>query len=128
MTADMQNTDKVVTLIEECRRMKINIILPDVNTSDFTFTVNDHGHIVYGLGAVKGFGEGPVQSILDARQSGGNFTDLLISSARRSAQSKQARAGSVDRRGAMDSIGPNRARLTASIPEAVQRAEQAARK
>ena len=128
MTADMQNTDKVVTLIEECRRMKINIILPDVNTSDFTFTVNDHGHIVYGLGAVKGLGEGPVQSILDARQSGGNFTDLFDFCQRVDLRKVNKRAlEALIKCGAMDSIGPNRARLTASIPEAVQRAEQAAR-
>ena len=56
LTAEMQNTDKVVTLIEECRRMKLVVRLPNVNMSSFTFTVNDDGDIVYGLGAVKGLG------------------------------------------------------------------------
>ncbi|WP_410961712.1 hypothetical protein, partial [Salmonella sp. SAL4457] len=50
LTADMQNTDKVVTLIEECRHMKLRIVAPDVNNSEFRFTVDDDGRIVYGLG------------------------------------------------------------------------------
>ena len=58
LTADMQNTDKVVTLIEECRHMKLRIVAPDVNNSEFRFTVDDDGRIVYGLGAIKGVGEG----------------------------------------------------------------------
>jgi DNA polymerase III alpha subunit len=45
LTAEMQNTDKVVTLIEECRRMKIEVKLPDVNVSSFTFTVDDKGDV-----------------------------------------------------------------------------------
>ena len=59
LTSDMQNTDKVVTFIEECREMGLELILPDVNQSQFGFTVNDDNAIVYGLGAVKGVGEGP---------------------------------------------------------------------
>ena len=46
LTADMQNTDKVVTLIEECRHMKLRIVAPDVNNSEFRFTVDDDGRIV----------------------------------------------------------------------------------
>src|SRR5690554_7185239 len=54
LTADMQNTDKVVTLVEECRNMKLDLLVPDVSRSAYTFTVNDDGQIVYGLGAIKG--------------------------------------------------------------------------
>jgi DNA polymerase-3 subunit alpha len=128
MTADMQNTDKVVTLIEECRRMKITIILPDVNTSDFTFTVDDDARIVYGLGAVKGLGEGPVQSILDARAEAGPFQDIFEFCRRVDLRKVNKRAlEALIKCGAMDSIGPNRARLMASVPEAVKLAEQASR-
>src|SRR5690606_31971839 len=59
LTADMQNTDKVVTLVEECRRMKLQLVLPDINVSEYTFTVDEQDRIVYGLGAIKGLGEGP---------------------------------------------------------------------
>ena len=67
LSADMDNTDKVVILIEECRNMKLRIVAPDVNQSEYKFTVNDEGHVVYGLGAIKGVGEGPVDAIVSAR-------------------------------------------------------------
>src|SRR5690554_8190029 len=60
LSSDMQNTDKVVIFIEECRQMKLTVRLPDVNDSEYMFTVNDADEVVYGLGAVKGVGEGPV--------------------------------------------------------------------
>ena len=46
MSSDMDNTDKVVVFIEECREMKLEICPPDINISDFRFTVNDKGQIV----------------------------------------------------------------------------------
>src|SRR5690606_27099062 len=54
LSADMHNTDKVVTLIEECRSMKLRIQAPDVNLPEDKFTVDDSGSVVYGLGAIKG--------------------------------------------------------------------------
>ncbi|MGV8294314.1 hypothetical protein ACV36C_36275, partial [Pseudomonas aeruginosa] len=48
LTADLQNTDEVVTLIEECRHMKLRSVAPDVNNSEFHFTVDEDGRIVYG--------------------------------------------------------------------------------
>src|SRR5690554_2275422 len=77
LSSDMQNTDKVVIFIEECRQMKLTVRLPDVNDSEYMFTVNDADEVVYGLGAVKGVGEGPVEAIVRARQEGGAFRDLF---------------------------------------------------
>ncbi|HBS80508.1 MAG TPA: DNA polymerase III subunit alpha, partial [Pseudomonas sp.] len=77
LSADMHNTDKVVTLIEECRSMKLRIDAPDVNNSEFKFTVSDDGRIIYGLGAIKGVGEGPVEAICECRKEGGPFKDLF---------------------------------------------------
>src|SRR5690606_30222030 len=77
LSADMHNTDKVVILIEECRSMKLRIDPPDVNVSEFKFTVNDDGRIVYGLGALKGVGEGAVAAIAECRAEGGPFKDLF---------------------------------------------------
>lgn len=65
LSADMHNTDKVVVLVEEVRSMKLRLDAPDVNFSDFKFTVNNDGRIVYGLGAIKGVGEGPVEAIVE---------------------------------------------------------------
>ncbi len=128
LTADMQNTDKVVTLVEECRKMKLKLVLPDVNVSQYTFTVDPQGQVVYGLGAIKGLGEGPVDSILAAREQGGPFKNLFDFCARVDLRKVNKRAlEALIRGGALDHIGPSRARLMASIEEAVQRAEQNSR-
>lgn len=128
LTADMQNTDKVVTLVEECRKMKLKLVLPDINVSQYTFTVDPKGQVVYGLGAIKGLGEGPVDSILAARERDGEFKNLFDFCARVDLRKVNKRAlEALIRAGAMDSIGPSRARLLATIEEAVQRAEQNAR-
>ena len=65
LSADMQNTDKIVTLIDECCSMKLKIVPPDVNVGQYNFMVNDVGEIVYGLGAIRGLGEGPVENLLN---------------------------------------------------------------
>ena len=70
LTADMQNTDKVVTLVEECRNMKLDLLVPDVSRSAYTFTVNDQAQIVYGMGAIKGMGEGPIEGLWDTDKAG----------------------------------------------------------
>lgn len=128
LTADMQNTDKVVTLVEECRRMELNLVLPDVNVSEYTFTVDDDRRIVYGLGAVKGLGEGPVESILEARAEGGPFKNLFDFCDRVDLRKVNKRAlEALIYAGALDNIGPSRARLMASIEEAVKCADQNSR-
>ncbi|MCJ8169728.1 DNA polymerase III subunit alpha [Atopomonas sediminilitoris] len=141
LSADMHNTDKVVTLIEECRSMKLRIDAPDVNTSEFKFTVNDDGRIVYGLGAIKGVGEGPVEAIVEAR-AGGPFVDLFDFCARvdlkrinKRTLEALIRSGALDRQGPFyfdeikayqANIDRNRAVLLASMAEAIQAAEQSA--
>ena len=142
LSADMHNTDKVVTLIEEIRTMKLRLDAPDVNASEFKFTVNDEGRIIYGLGAIKGVGEGPVEAITEARQDG-PFTDLFDFCAR--VDLKRINKRTLDgliRSGALDRLGPffhdepkawqasidqNRAVLLAAMEEAIKAAEQTAR-
>jgi DNA polymerase-3 subunit alpha len=77
LSSDMDNTDKVVVLIEECRRMKLPLVPPDVNVSEYRFTVNAPGEIRYGLGAIKGVGEGPVEALVAERKGGGPYRDLF---------------------------------------------------
>lgn len=128
LTADMQNTDKVVTLVEECRSLGLELVLPNVNSSEYTFTVNDRGQIVYGLGAIKGLGEGPIQSIVTARKEAGPFRDLFDFCSRVDMRKLNKRAlEALIRAGAMDEIGSARAHLMASIEKAVQQADQQAR-
>lgn len=138
MSSDMDKTDKVVTFIEECRQMKLKLMPPDVNSGEFHFTVDDAGRIIYGLGAIKGLGEGPVESIIAARNEGGPFKDLFDFCARADARKVNKRAlEAIIRSGAADSLGPtyetaqynrdqDRAIMFAAIGEAVKTAEQAA--
>ena len=127
MSSDMQTTDKVVIFIEECRTLKLPLVLPDVNSGEFMFTVNDAGEIVYGLGAVKGVGEGPIEAIVKAREKG-PFTDLFDFCERVGGGNINKRVlEALVRCGALDHIGPNRAVLMAAIPDAVKAADQKAR-
>ncbi len=129
LTSDMQNTDKVVTFIEECREMGLTLVLPDVNQSDYGFTVNDDGAIVYGLGAVKGVGEGPIEAIKEARAAGGNFRDLFDFCQRVDGKRINKRVlEALVRCGAFDNLEftAQRAVLMASIEDAIKSAGQAA--
>ncbi len=130
MSSDMDKTDKVVTFIEECRSMGLVLLPPDVNMGEFHFTVNPEGHIVYGLGAIKGLGEGPVDSIVAAR-SGGHFSDVFDFCARIDARKMNKRAlealvksGAFDRLIELPDVDRARAVLTAALPGAMQAAEQ----
>ncbi|CAK8737641.1 DNA polymerase III subunit alpha [Sodalis praecaptivus] len=57
MTADMDNTEKVVGLVDECLRMGLKVLPPDINSGQYHFHVNEEGEIVYGIGAIKGVGK-----------------------------------------------------------------------
>ncbi|WEK29946.1 MAG: DNA polymerase III subunit alpha [Candidatus Pseudomonas phytovorans] len=142
LSADMHNTDKVVVLVEEVRSMKLRLDAPDVNFSDFKFTVNNDGRIVYGLGAIKGVGEGPVEAIVEARAQGGPFKDLFDFCDRIDLKRVNKRTlDALVRSGALDRLGPhfhdeikayqanidiNRATLLSALAEAIKAAEQAA--
>nr|BET44434.1 MAG: DNA polymerase III subunit alpha [Candidatus Aschnera chinzeii] len=81
MTADMDNVDKLVCLIHECRRIGLKILLPDINIGLYNFHVNEKGEIVYGLGAIKGVGIASIKTIISLRENCGifkNFFDFCI--------------------------------------------------
>ena len=106
LSADMHNTDKVVTLIEECRSMQLNLLPPDVNSSDYKFTVDEQQQVVYGLGAIKGVGEGPVEAIIEGRGAT-DFKDLFDFCARIDLKRVNKRTlDALVRSGAFDRLGP----------------------
>ncbi len=128
LSADMQNTDKIVILIEECRRMQIPIISPDVNSGRFQFTVDEKGNIIYGLGAIKGLGEGPIANIIKVREESGTFANLFEFCTRINISVINKRAiEALIRSGAMDSFGADRAVLLVSMGAAIKTAEQSDR-
>ncbi len=130
MSSDMDKTDKVVTFIEEVRNMGLVLLPPDVNSGEFQFTVDKDNNIIYGLGAIKGLGEGPVENIIEARKESA-FTDIFDFCARIDPRKVNKRAlEALVRSGAFDTIGPgvdldyDRAVMFLAIPEAVKAAEQ----
>ena len=76
LTADADNTDRVVIEIEECRNLGIEVLAPNINESRAHFTVIDDKNIRFGLTAVKGIGEGPVRQIIAAREEDTKFTSI----------------------------------------------------
>jgi DNA polymerase III subunit alpha len=120
LTSETGNTAKVVKYINECREMGIQVLAPDVNSSQFTFGPAGDG-IRFGLGAIKNVGSSAVESIVKARAEGGPFTSLYDFCER-------VDLGAVNRRmiesfvkaGALDSLGGSRAQLTAMIDGAME--------
>jgi len=130
LSADMQNTDKVVTLIDECRAMGLKIVPPDINKGQFNFTVNQADEIVYGLGAIKGLGEGPVGGILEARKSGPFASMLELCQRVDSQQLNRRTLEAMVKAGALDSLVEGvpdfvRAKLSELLPQAMKAADQA---
>ncbi|MDO5504786.1 MAG: DNA polymerase III subunit alpha [Pseudoxanthomonas suwonensis] len=132
LSSDMDKTEKVVEFLNEARRMGLEVLPPDVNASGFKFESlpdNDAtGHIRYGLGAIKGVGQGVCEAIVQERARGGAFIDLLdfcrrIDSSRLNRRVLEALVNA----GAVDALGSNRASLMAQVPEALKATEQLAR-
>lgn len=128
MTADMDNTEKVVGLVDECWRMGLKVLPPDINSGLYHFHVNDHGEIVYGIGAIKGVGEGPIEAILEARQKGGHFKEIFDLCARVDTKKLSRRVmEKLVMAGAFDHLGPHRAALMSSLEDALKAADQHAK-
>jgi DNA polymerase-3 subunit alpha len=125
LSADMDNTDKVVGLIDECRYMKLKVLPPDVNHSKIKFTVEDESSVRYGLGAIKGVGEAALAGIIEERQKGKPFTSLFDFCQRVDMKKINRRVmNSLVKSGALDSLGGHRASLAASLTKALHIAEQ----
>ncbi len=125
ISSDMDNTDKVVTFIDECRDMGLEVIPPDINRCQHRFTITDERTILYGLGAIKGVGEAVIEAVVEAREKGGPFSDLFDFCQRIDLKKANRRVlETLIRSGAMDRLGPNRATLMDALPEALRIAEQ----
>ena len=125
MSTEMDNLDKVVPLIEECRHLKLTVTPPDVNVGGYKFTVDTEGRVVYGLGAIRGVGEGPIGAIVEARNADGPFKDLFNFCRRIDPKRMNKRTlEALIRSGALDTLGPNRAVLAAAMEDALKAAAQ----
>ncbi|MHB8623478.1 MAG: helix-hairpin-helix domain-containing protein [Sulfuricaulis sp.] len=125
LSADMDKTDKVVTMIAECRDMRINLLPPDVNRCEYHFAPLADMTILYGLGAIKGLGEAAIEAILQERNREGPFRDLFDFCRRIDLRKVNRRVlESLIRAGAMDGLGSHRAALMASLNQSLAAADQ----
>ncbi len=126
LSADMDNTDKVVMLVDECHTMKIKVLPPDVNHCKYAFTVPDDASIIYGLGAIKGVGAAAIESIVESREKEGAYKSLFDFCQRIDLRKANRRVlDTLVRAGALDQLGAGRSTLMATLTKAIKLAEQA---
>jgi DNA polymerase III subunit alpha len=117
---NFKKKDSLVEHIEDCRRMEIEVVAPDVNHSEAEFAVRGD-KVLFALTAIKGCGEGAAIAISAARKEGGPFKDIFDFCQR--VDSQQVSSGAIEsliKAGAMDSFGARRAQLAAVIEKAMQ--------
>ena len=125
LSSDMDNTDKIVTLLEEIRRMQIQIQPPSINYGQYSFTVTDKETISYGLGAIKGVGMSAIKAIIISREAGNNFSSLFDFCKRVDLRKVNRRVlEALIRSGSMDSFGVSRSTLAHNLSKAISLSEQ----
>ncbi|OGG05616.1 DNA polymerase III subunit alpha [Candidatus Gottesmanbacteria bacterium RIFCSPHIGHO2_01_FULL_42_12] len=120
LTAESGDTDKIAEAIDECKRMKIVVLRPDINESNIGFTIEtnenslDKRAIRFGLSAIKNIGDAAISSILSGRTNGGKFKSLSDFATRVDLQKVNKKAlESLIKSGAMDDFGKRAAMLAA---------------
>jgi DNA polymerase-3 subunit alpha len=125
ISSDMDNTDKVVTFLNESRAIDLTILPPDVNASAFMFEAVEPRVIRYGLGAIKGVGQGACEAIAEERKQGGPYKDLADFCRRVDPTKLNRRVlEALILSGALDALAPTRASLMLQLPDAIKAAEQ----
>lgn len=125
MSSDMDNTDKVVTFIDECAHMKLTVLPPLINQSMYPFTVRDDTTIIYGLGAIKGVGESAIDCITEERAAHGSYADLFAFCQRLDLRKVNRRVlEALIKSGAFDDWQVERAVLNVSLEKALKVAEK----
>ncbi|MGH8052894.1 MAG: DNA polymerase III subunit alpha [Stenotrophomonas sp.] len=128
LSSDMDNTDKVVGFLAEVRNLGLTVLPPRVNDSSYMFEAANADTIRYGLGAIKGVGQGACEAVVEERVRGGEYASLLDFCTR-------IESGKLNRRtleamincGALDGLGKNRATLMLQLPEVLKATDQMAR-
>ncbi len=128
LSADMDHTDKVVTLIEECKQLGLNVEPPRINRSRYEFAVADACTILYGLGAIKGVGLGAIEALIAEREARGEFASLEDLTRRMDLSKLNRRTlEALIRSGSMDGLKANRASLMSRLPSAMLLGDQSSR-
>ena len=128
LSSDMDNTEKVVRFVRECEYMNITLNPPNINLSDYSFSVTDNNKIIYGLGAIKGIGNAIIDIILDERKRNGDFNSLdnLLKRCGSNKINKRVIEALI-KSGSLDTFGETRSSLLSSYPESMKMADQNAK-
>jgi DNA polymerase-3 subunit alpha len=125
LSADMDHTDKVVTLIKECTDLGLEVLPPEVNASRYEFVADGERRIRYGLGAVRGVGAGAVEGLIGERSLHGPFLTLEDLCRRLDLTKVNRRVlEALLRSGSLDALGANRATLMERLTSAMQLGDQ----
>ena len=128
MSADLDHTDRLVMIKDDCRKSALNLLPPNINRSAYQFSVADDESILYGLGAIKGVGRNAVDAIIDEREQNGAFENIAEFCHRVDLEKVNRRAlEAMIKSGAMDDFGTTRRSLMHELPEALKSADQEAR-
>ena len=121
----MDDTDRVAFTVGESKKKGVKVISPDINQSEYEFSINDIKTIIYGLGAIKGVGEALVNEIVLEREQNGDYLDIFDFCFRIEKKYLNRRAiEALIYAGAFDIFGIKRATLISTYPSAVRQAEQ----
>ncbi|AKZ66070.1 DNA polymerase III subunit alpha [Candidatus Palibaumannia cicadellinicola] len=127
MTADIDNHEKIIIIINECLRMGIVVLPPDINKGQYHFHVNENREIIYGMGAIKCLGKAQISSIIEERNKNGKFVDLFNLCKRIDIKKLNRRMlEKLILSGACDKLGPHRAAIMKLLDLALKTADQSA--
>ncbi len=125
LSADMDNTEKVVTFVDDCLQLGLEVVAPDINRSEYRFISENEGNVIFGLGAIKGAGESAIAEILEERDKNGPFKSMAEMCQRvKSRKISKRILETLIRAGAFDKLGTNRRSLMEGLPEIVRIASQ----
>ncbi|NPA71665.1 MAG: DNA polymerase III subunit alpha, partial [Gammaproteobacteria bacterium] len=124
ISSDMDNTEKVVHMVNECGSMGLEVLAPNVNTGEIHFKPHGENTVNYGLGGIKGAGEAALEGVIAERKSGGHYTDLFDFCLRAGKKVNKRVLDALVRAGAFDSLHSNRKAVLDSIPMALKQAVQ----
>ena len=125
LSADMDNTDKVVIFVDDCHQLGLEVVPPDINRSEYQFTSEHEGNVIFGLGAIKGAGESAIAEIITERNTNGPFKSMAEMCQRvKSRKISKRILETFIRAGVFDSLGTNRRSLMEGLPDIVRIASQ----
>jgi DNA polymerase-3 subunit alpha len=124
ISSDMDNTDKVIRFIGDCRDLGIQVLAPDINTSAYGFTVSGDS-IRFGLGAIKGIGQSAIESIVQERQCGGPFSSFFALCERLDCRQVNKKVvESLIKGGALDALELSRSQLFGNMARVLEWAQR----